>query len=172
MEKVSGILQKVFNNSLTKVNLEKKQFAGGITILRGRFRGLDIDSDEAQIMYRFLMDLKPAQFEKGIMKFCQIHKEIYPNTNVGAYIREYALIDELSYSTAAEAWGQVNQALSKEGFYGSPTNIISDKYILKAINILGWNNMCKSPTVGVTRAHFIKVYEQLIAREKQTTLLG
>lgn len=120
---------------------------------------------QSGLMYNMLADLTAEQFLKGVKIFCLKHKEIYPNTNIIAYIREYAFIDQNRLS-AAEAWGEVICQVESIGYYGKP--VFSTPIIEKAVKCVGWRNICMSENIGVERAHFMRAYESLIDRENFT----
>ena len=62
-------------------------------ILQAHFPCLKTNEDRLTTMYEFIKDLTSEQFRKGIRIFCEQHKEIFPNTNITAYIREYGQIE-------------------------------------------------------------------------------
>ena len=68
-----------------------------------------------------------------------------------------------------EAWGEVIQAIQRFGFYRSP--VFDDPLIARAVDALGWKYLCSSENVVADRAHFAKVYEQFVEREKQDARL-
>ena len=119
--------------------------------------------------YRMLSDLTPEQFYKGIKTFCLKHKDIFPTTNIVAYIREYALIDE-SIPTPEEAWGEVIKAIARYGYCGKPE--FSSPLIANAVECIGWRDMCMSENIGVERAHFMRAYSNLVKREHDEKICG
>lgn len=96
-----------------------------------------------------------------------MHKEIFPNTNVIAYIREYSFDDR---DTPAEAWGDVLTALKRLGSWTTP--VFDNEITQKAVDCMGWQCLCESTNVEADRAHFMKMYEQLLSREKKNKLNG
>ena len=119
--------------------------------------------------YESLKDLTPDQFRRGIKKFCLLQQEIYPNTNVPAYIRRYALFDENDFKTAGQAWRAVQDAVSR---YGSESPKFDDPLVAEAVRCVGWRDINFSESIDTLRAHFFKVYDQLVARQKETALMG
>lgn len=120
-------------------------------------------------MFGMLSDLNQDQFLKGVRAFCLKHKEIYPNTNIVAYIREYGLIDQ-NRKNSAEAWGEVLEQVGRTGSYGVPE--FSTELIKKAVQCVGWRDICLSENIGVERAHFLRAYDRLIERENFNALTG
>lgn len=118
-----------------------------------------------------LSDLTENEFIKGIKSFCLAHKEIYPNTNIIAYIREYAH-DKPDQLSASEAWENVLENVRRYGYYRQDeVKYLSDD-IKKAVDCVGYKAICLSETIGVERAHFMKAYEALISRENKKELRG
>jgi len=116
-----------------------------------------------------LADLTSEQFIQGIKSFCFAHKEIYPNTNVIAHIRHYALADP-NRKTAAEAWGEVLSEVSRVGSYGAPQFTTSE--IHRAIECVGWRDICLSEQIGVERAHFMRAYDGINERDIFNAVAG
>lgn len=102
--------------------------------------------------------------------FCRLHAEIFPNTNVPAHIRKYALVEALSFPTSGEAWQMVLREISRVGGYKAPE--IQDPIVAEAVRCVGWKDICYSENVEATRAHFMKAYDQLLSRKKQEILMG
>jgi hypothetical protein len=56
------------------------------------------------------------------------------------------------------------------GSYGTPT--FDDVLTQKAVDCIGWRDICMSETIGVERAHFIKAYNNLKQREQNNRIVG
>lgn len=135
------------------------------------FPELKISKEKSTLMFEFLSDLSPAQFTAAIKRFCLTHKEIYPNTNLIAYLREYALADKLSFVSSGEAWELVLDEIRKRcGAYGEPK--IGNPLVQRAVECVGWKDICLSEKPDVVRAHFVKIYENLVEREKLSRTSG
>lgn len=72
--------------------------------------------------------------------------------------------------SSAEAWGEVISEVHRVGTYVGPMwnreLEFSNPLILRAVQALGWQNICLSETPGVERAHFFKIYDQLLERHR------
>lgn len=155
----------------SRTALRREIFAKGMAILVAHFPKMEIPKEQAELMFEFLQDLAPMEFLRGVKKFCLLHKEIFPNTNLIAHIRHYGLIDEISHPTAWEAWGMVMDEMRiRGGSYGTPN--IKNRLVQKAVDIVGWREICMSENVDAIRAHFTKAYESLMEREKRVRLEG
>lgn len=109
------------------------------------------------VIYELLKDLTSNELNTGVIKFCKNHKEIYPNTNIVAYIREYALLKD--YPSAASQW--------EFKFIQDIASPIT-KRIVQSMG--GRFSLDRSTNASTDRAHFLKLYEQLVNEEKQATL--
>ena len=135
------------------------------------FPKMEISKERAEVMFEFLSDLTPGELAIGVEKFCKVHSEIYPNTNIIAHIRRYALVDEVTNLTGWEAWELVLDAIRKVGgIYGVPK--ISDQLVQKTVNIIGWKDICSSSNPEAVRAHFVKAYESLVEHKHKRLVQG
>lgn len=141
--------------------LDKKVFKKGIGALIQVFPNRKIES---AVYWTFLHDLTTNEFKKGITRIITEAKEIYPDTNLIALIRDKAKVPERK--SAFEAWQIVQQQIIRVGSYGYP--VINDALIMRAIGIVDWYRICKSERPEIERAHFLKVYEQLVKREQES----
>lgn len=100
---------------------------------------------------------------------CLAECEFFPTV---ARLRDTALsltTDLERQATPFAAWGEVVEAIRRVGYYRDPT--FSTPLISKAVLIMGWKELCLSDNQVADRAHFVKVYEQLLNREKQQAKL-
>lgn len=160
---------KALETSSPSPKLHQEIFSKGMAILLSHFPKTEIPKDRAKIMFEFLSDLTEEQYVLGIKRFCKEHKEIYPNTNLIAYIREYGVINELAFLSSSEAWEMVLKEMGRVGgAYGSPNP--PSALVKKAIDGIGWKDLCLSENVDVIRGQFRKIYEQLVERKKKEML--
>ena len=73
----------------TNGSLNEEVFAKWMVVLGKHFPCLRAEKERMTTMYEFLKDLSNVEFENGVREFCKRQKEIYPNTNIVAYIREF-----------------------------------------------------------------------------------
>lgn len=62
--------------------------------------------------------------------------------------------------TTEEAWNEVMKAVRK-----GVNPEWSHEYIGRAVQVVGYHNICMSETIGVERGHFFRVYDRLLERE-------
>jgi hypothetical protein len=72
--------------------------------------------------------------------------------------------------TAGEAWGEVMRLMTTVGCHGG-TPDYSHPLIKKAVQAIGIENIGMSEDVMVERAHFLKIYAQLMERETENAAM-
>lgn len=127
------------------------------------------DSERISLMKTLLSDLTPDQFERGVKTLILRHKEIYPNTNLIAVIREYAVTDP-ALNSPEEAWGEVVREKSKAFIYSDRK--ITDPIAEETVKVMGWRNLCLSENEEADRAHFFKIYKSIADRQKHSAIMG
>ena len=76
------------------------------------------------------------------------------------------MIAQIPAPTGAEAWGEFKREVHRTGYYGTPQ--FSHPLIQRAIDIMGWREMCLSEDPeGVLRGQFLKIYATLDQRENE-----
>lgn len=115
------------------------------------------------IYHRTLYDIDARLLEAAVMQHIT-NSKWFPTV---AELREAALslthFEELS---AEEAWIEVKQAIRRVGYYGVPQ--FSDDRIKQAVSAFGWRELCSYDIEqeGITRAHFMRIYESLQRRSR------
>lgn len=143
--------------------LSNQTLAKGLRIIEEHFPALKVTKERLSIWADMLNDLSDEQFVTGIKAFCLAHREIYPNTNIIAHVRHYALTDP-NRKTSSEAWGEVLREVSRVGYCGSP--IFSNSEIKRSVECVGWRDICSSENIGVERAHFQRAYDGIVERDR------
>ena len=72
-----------------------------------------------------------------------------------------------------EAWAKVQECIEQRGFYCGPGSL--DARIRRAVDAVGWGELCHNDNVAASRAHFIKIYNAIQCREEKnevTALVG
>lgn len=158
-----------------------------------------IDTPEKiDALYFCLADLSDDEFGRGVQILALTHKEFYPNTNIVAILRDYALGDDTK--TGIEAWGEVTRALiemsrtpripypdmtgltpeqQQEAWArynekireGTPFQV-ADPIADRIARAMGIKQLRYSQNEEVDRAHFIRAYDQLKAAEKRQRVAG
>lgn len=72
----------------------------------------------------------------------------------------------------AEAWGMVVHAIRKYGYYQEEKAKASlPSAVRRTVDYIGWQELCLSDEPDVIRAQFMRMYEQVTARQRQEALL-
>lgn len=138
--------------------MKKETLQKGMILLTATFPDKHM---EASIFWELLHDLDDMQFLLAIKDICSSTEDIYPGTNIVAKIRKSALSTKKLLS--GESWEQVLKQVSSVGSYGNPD--FDDVLTAKAVACIGWKTICQSELISVERAHFIKIYDQLLSRD-------
>lgn len=175
MELENQVLQKTSQSSVigSKSPLDKQTFAKTMGVLSIHFPNL-YKADNLQTlipaMYAVLSDLTPKRLERGLKKFLMLHKEIYPNTNIAACIREYALLHD--FPIAADGWLVVEKNVKKLNMHSTQELDEMDYITEEIVASMGIYYLRQSINHMADRAHFFKMFEQISNKEKQRILLG
>jgi len=139
--------------------MQKEIFKQGLAVLCATFTDRKFN---AKVYWELLNDIDDKQFLLAIKDVCSTITDVYPGTNLIAVIRDRALSG--TYKLSGEAWEDVLKEVSRVGHWGDPK--FEDKLTEKAVNCIGWKEICASELIGVERSHFIKAYDQMASREK------
>lgn len=115
-----------------------------------------------EVYQRTLRDIDGDLLEAAAMQHITSSKW-FPTV---AELREAALcLAHFGESSAEEAWIEVKQAIKRVGYYGIPQ--WSDSRIERAVSAIGWRELCLTEIdqEGVTRAHFMRIYDSLQRRQ-------
>ena len=115
-----------------------------------------------QVYHRILSDIPDAQLEAAALQVAS-RNIFFPSA---AELREAAFVlanhNQLS---AEEAWGEVRKAMQKFGSYRIPE--FDHERVARAVDVMGWRNLCMSENEITDRAHFMRVYSSLSERDKR-----
>jgi hypothetical protein len=87
----------------------------------------------------------------------------------GAIRQEAATVADPSLPIPAEAWGEVIKQIRHIGHWGRPN--FSHPLIAKAVEIMGWRDICVSEEPDVVRGQFLKIYGTLADRQRKEAVL-
>ncbi len=120
------------------------------------------------LYHRFLRDVETPILEAATMQHIASSKW-FPSVYE---LREAALsITHHGESSAEEAWLEVKDTIRRVGYYGVPQ--FSDPKVARSVEAIGWRELCLTPieTEGVTRAHFMRIYDSFKNRERSNHLM-
>ena len=123
------------------------------------------DGDSVNVWYEFLKDLDSKVCSVAISKYIMTNK--FPPT--------VADIRELCTSVVAgdkplwsDGWDEVMRAMRRYGSYNEVEALESMSEITRqCVRRLGYQNLCRSEEIGVDRANFRMIFEQIANREHE-----
>lgn len=139
-------------------------FEKGMALLMGTFPRIEFNS---KLYWEMLKDLKDQVFEEAVLRVIQTTAEIYPNSNLIAIIRRHALGE--IYPSVGEAWLNACEQAGCMG-YDKPVAWLNP-LVREAAEMIGVYEIRTSENPALTRAHFFKVYEDLVLRQKEREVL-
>ena len=112
-----------------------------------------------------LADLDPVVAKAAVIKVCR-ESDYFPSV-----ARIVAAAEELDprnekLPTAAEAWEEVEKLIIQFGPYRAPQ--YSCDTVRRAVRAIGWLQLCCSENPAADRAHFLKLYEAMKNKRKET----
>lgn len=127
-------------------------------------RALDVT---AKLWHKLLGDLPYNVAEMALVKVLATAR-FWPTV---AEIREAAAsLMAPQLLTGGEAWAEVCEQMRRVGSYGVPE--WSHPVIGRAVDAMGgWRHLCMSEEPMADRAHFLRIYDTLAARERETAVL-
>jgi len=136
-----------------------------MAILTAAFHGTTLPNATIAIWYKFLSDIS---YEVGYSAILHLIStcEFFPKISNLRQAIVKMLPDEIP--STEEAWLEVSNQIRATGSYGTPR--FSNDLIGKAVNALGWRELCLSENIVANRAHFLKIYASFRDREIEDNL--
>lgn len=150
--------------------MTKGEVAKLLVVLAASYPKFEVDDVKVQVWYEMLGDLDYDVANIAIKKIIMLNT--FPPAI--AEVRKAAIeISSPRGLTAAEAWGEVIRAIRDYGYYREKEAMASMSPITaQVVRYLGWREICLSEEPEILRAHFLKMYDQVAAREQKKQLLS
>lgn len=135
-----------------------------VGVLAACFPTVQMSASSVNAYVSMLKDI-PREVLRATVEQCIAESEFLPTI---ARLRDKAFLlmsDVAHLPTPFEAWGIVIQEVRRTGFYRSPK--FEQALIARAVECIGWQELCMSENHVADRAHFVKVYEALVRRAIQ-----
>lgn len=124
-------------------------------------------TDESLKVYRAMLTDIPIGVIEVAVQQSIVNSEFLPTVaTLRATCHRLTVPDEL---TGFEAWEVVRAAIGAIGAYQRPQ--FENRLIERAVNCIGWVQLCRSENEVADRAHFVKVFEQLKERQREDGML-
>lgn len=147
---------------------EAKQLVG---LAAANFPALqDKDMRPTAILWQKMLEDIPYEVaEKAVLKVIATNRHFPTVAEIRSAVAEIMQPDGIA---PGEAWGLVLETVRRYGFYRQKEALASlPEDVATAVRHLGWQEICLSEQPEIVRAQFMKVYEQVINRERQSMVM-
>ena len=140
-----------------------------LAVLAASYPKFEVDDVKVQVWHEMLGDLDYAVASMAVKKL--IMQNTFPPAI--AEVRKAAIeISSPRGLTAAEAWGEVVKAVRNYGYYRGEEALASlSPTTAQIVRYIGWQEICWNEEPEILRAHFLRMYDQVAAREQEKQLL-
>lgn len=143
------------------MNQTKAELAKLIGFLAASFPAAKITDQTIEAYIAMLEDV-PIGILRVAVQQCANDSKFFPSL---AEIRDrVATISRPAQPNAAEAWEEVMIAMKRDGFYKHPA--FADSVLQRAVEAMDWQALCSSENTVADRAHFMKIYDSLLDRDR------
>ena len=150
--------------------MTKGEVAKLLVVLAASYPKFEVDDVKVQVWHEMLGDLDYAVASMAVKKI------IMQNTFPPAIAEVRKAVTELmnpEQVTSSEAWGEVTRAIRNYGYYREGEALASmSPTTAQVVRYMGWREICLSEEPEILRAHFLKMYDQVAAREQEKQLLS
>lgn len=127
------------------------------------------DADSLNVWYSLLQDLPYDVCNVAIQKYMMTQTEIPKIADIRNMCAEIMAGEKLLWS---DAWEEVLNAISRYGSYNEEEAMGSMSDLTRqCVRRLGFKNLCMSEEIGVDRANFRMIFEQIAHREHEKAKL-
>ena len=151
--------------------MTKGETAKLLAVLAASYPKFDVDDLKVQVWHEMLGDLDYKLVQVAVQKL--ILESPYPPAISDVRKRAMEIMTPPEEKIdAAEAWGEVEQAIRYFGSYREVEALASmSPRVAKVVRWIGWREICLSEEPGVVRGQFLKMYQQVTEREQKEKLL-
>ena len=123
-----------------------------------------------QLWYKQLHDIPFPVAEAALDKWVALNKY---SPSIAEFREVSATVVHAEAADWGEAWGAVLDAIRRHGLYGQRQAMESlDELTRRAVQAVGWRELCLSDNVSVERANFRSIYQDMVTREKAQQQMG
>lgn len=150
--------------------MDKKQFSYLMTALSSNYRTFELNQDQMRFWYEQLKDIPYQQLHLAVTK--HIATEEWQPTI--AHLRKSALeVVQPNMLDSNSAWGEVQIAIRNYGSYNEESALDSMSPITaQVVKNMNYKELCLSENHMADRAHFMKMYDTYLNREKKQMMLS
>lgn len=139
-----------------------------LAVTAAAYPNFNLQEETIRVYTRLLADIPVEALEAGALQHVSASK-FFPTV---AELRDCAfaiVAGEDRVPSAYEAWGMVQAEIRRIGSYSRPD--FGQTAIQRAVEIMGWRELCLSDQPEYDRAHFFRVYDSLVSRQRADTRL-
>ena len=150
--------------------MTKREFLAIMGLLSAGTR-TEISESTTEAYWEMLQDLDGETALLGAKKLLASEEKPY-FPSIGAIRRAVADIASPDELTPGDAWGLVRKAISNYGYYREDEALSSvPPVVARAIQNIGWQDICMSEEPEITRAQFMRVFTQRQEAEREQAAL-
>lgn len=143
----------------------RERFKKIMVVLTSAFPNYAMQAATMEVYYKSLSDIELEELEAAVYD-CITKCEFFPTVRAIRDSHAHIQVQIRGELTAEEAWVFTCEQMREHGFYNAP-NIQSD-LIWQTIHALGgWRAMCQATNLEADRAHFMRIYDNLLKRQKE-----
>ena len=147
----------------------KADIAKILTIISAAWPQFEPSAEKVNLWHEMLRDI-PKQVLAVAVKRLIAERSFPPS--ISDIRKEASYLLDPDKQTPAEAWGVVQNAVRKYGFYRAVEGVSSlPPRIKKVVDCIGWTSLCTSDNISVLRGQFMKMYEQIQEEEAKERLM-
>lgn len=133
-----------------------------LTRLFASYPNTKVAPETVQAYLRMLQDIPAGELEI-VVDQCLADYDFVPA--ISEIRQRWLALKHPDRMTAADAWLSVTRAVLGVGYMGTPR--FRDPLTARVVEAIGWRTICESEEPGVERAHFMRMYDQWAAQERQ-----
>ncbi len=152
--------------------MTRDEFKTIIAAIKSNYRNFGIETKEQfDFWYEMLGDIEYRVMQIAIGKLVSELKFAPTIADIREQVAAIKTPQE-NRITAADAWGEVEQAIRKYGYYQQTEALDSMSPITRrTVDCIGFRQICLCEEPGVVRGQFLRMFDQAANKEKQNALL-
>lgn len=139
-----------------------QEVAAALRVLAAAYPRFELKQGTIEVYCAMLADVDMGDLQRACI-WCIANREFFPTVSeLRAGMAETAADKPPDED---QAWSEVLREVRRVGSWGDPQ--FSHPAISRAVQGVGWKDICMSEKIGVERAHFLRAYEKSIEGHRQ-----
>ncbi|WHH59129.1 replicative helicase loader/inhibitor [Petroclostridium sp. X23] len=149
----------------------KSEIAKILAVIAAAYPKFEIDEIKQNVWHEMLGDIDYKIAQLAVKKLLMESPFPPAISDIRKQVAEIITPSE-NQINAADAWGEVVDAMRRYGYYRETEAIQSlSPLTAKVVNYIGFREICLCEEPGVIRGQFLKMFEQVANRERRENLL-